>query len=158
VHPGPGDVHAQGLEQVDLRRFCCSVGFGAGQPAVSGDGCDAGDDAVPAPQHAGQHSRDGVAHPGQVDPDVLVEHLGVPCGRVHLLPVAGGQHGHVDGSEFFAYSYGGGRGRRSVGDVEGHDEHVPSRHLPELLVAASRDRDGASAGCEFPGDRCADAA
>ena len=56
------------------------------------------------------------------------------------------------------YSCGGGRDRRGVGDVEWHDEHVPSRYLPELLVAAGRDRDGGSAAGEFPGDRCADSA
>jgi hypothetical protein len=96
--------------------------------------------------------------PGEVDPDVLVEDLGVPVLRVHLLPVAGGQHGKVDGAELLVYSCGGGRDRRSVGDVEWHDEHVPSRYLAELLVTAGRDRDGASAAGEFPGDRCSDSA
>ncbi len=158
MHPGAGDVDAQGLEQVDLCRLCRAVGFGAGQPAVSGHGRDASDDAVVPPQHAGQHGRDGVAHPGEVDPDVLVEDLGVPARRVHRLPVAGAQHGKVDGSELFVHSRGGGRNRRSVGDVERHDEHVPSRHLPKLLVAAGRDRDGAATGCELPDDRFADTA
>src|SRR6185437_10488385 len=62
-----------------------------------------GDVAVVSSQHAGQHGCDGVAHPGEVDPDVLVEDLGVPVLRVHLLPVAGGQYGNVDGAELLVY-------------------------------------------------------
>jgi len=96
--------------------------------------------------------------PVKVDADVLVEEVGVPVRRVHLLPVAGGQHGKVNRSELFVYSCGGGHDRRDVGDVEWHDEHLSFRHLTELLLAASRDRDGASTGGEFPGDRCADSA
>jgi hypothetical protein len=66
-------VDAQGLEQVDLCRLGRAVGFGSGQPAVAGDGGDAGDGSAPPLQHPGQHGGDGVAHPGEVDPDVLVE-------------------------------------------------------------------------------------
>ena len=87
---------------------------------------------------------------------MLVKDLRVPVRRVHLLPIAGGQHGQVDGPEFSGYAQGGGRDRSGIGDVEGYDEHVPSRNLPEPFVPASRDRDGGSTAGEFPGDCCAD--
>jgi hypothetical protein len=53
AYPGPGDVDAQGLQQVDLCRLGRAAGLGAGQPAVSGYGGDADDDVVMSLQHAG---------------------------------------------------------------------------------------------------------
>src|SRR6185437_3852268 len=113
------EVDAQRLEQVDLGRLGRAVGFGAGQPAVAGDGGDAGDDAVVLLQHAGQHGRDGVAHAGEVDADVLVEDVGVPVRRVHLLPVAGRQHGEVDRAQLLPDSCCSVRDGGGVGDVGG---------------------------------------
>ena len=80
---------------------------------------------------------------------MLVEHRSVPVRRVHLLPVARGQHREVDGSELFADSCGGSHDRGSVGDVDGHDKHGPTRHLPKSVFAAGRDRDGSAAAEEF---------
>ena len=101
------------------------------------------------PQHAGQHGRDGVAHAGEVDADVLVEDVGVPVRRVHLLPVAGRQHREVDRAQLLPDSCGSGRDGGGVGDVGGQDEHVPARNVLELLLAAGRDRDGRATAYEF---------
>ena len=79
-----------------------------------------------SPQHPGQDGRDGVAHAGEVDLDVPVEDVGVPVRRVHLLPVARGQHREVDRAQLLADSCGGGRDGGGVGDVGGEDEHVPA--------------------------------
>ena len=159
LHPGPGEVDAQRLQEVDLGGLGRSVGFCASQPAVAGYGGDAGYGLAPSLQHRGQDRRDGVAHAGEVDLDVAVQDVGVPGRRVHLLPVARGQHREVDRAQLLPDSCCSGRDGGGVVTSAGRASMFPpatswscSLRRAEIATVAPRRRSSRATAAPIPLD------